>query len=464
MKTRFQVTKLSVDKFQSLVHTALKEEHDVEIPDISKDVPWLEEQDISECRIREIRQENQYGLMVSGHDDKMHWQDTYLYEGDADKAMIFVEQQALHINQTFARQRPWKVPSVVKQLLWMEHGGMDEFLPVSSHAIVAGLTDVPLVVRLVKREVMPSLPVVYVSSGLSESRYFVNYEKLASELMGFAHVLVEGSPVVAKAVRKETDSKNPYDGAIRILYPTGEMSTLLPNTERSVMFRSVVKMVFEFWDKIYIDGLSFNALYHAYVREQLSHSCTDDETMALCDELLRQKDADLERMSDEVMSLKRKIYALESRSQWTDKENKSASAGNSLVLSLDEQEFYAGEFADVILRVLQKEYDRIKDDRKTGRSRKIHVLSSVLKNNAQTDTAESVRKVFIKATRDGTIDRSMMNELESAGFEIQPNKNRHYKVRFHGDDRYQTSVSTTPSDHRGAANLQAEFLNQLFGY
>ena len=80
------------------------------------------------------------------------------------------------------------------------------------------------------------------------------------------------------------------------------------------------------------------------------------------------------------------------------------------------------------------------------------------------DFPSKIQSVFDKVAQDGTLDSDGIHALERLDFEVIKAGSGHFKVRYHGDNRYQMSISTSPSDSRAGENLISIYMNQLFGY
>ena len=53
--------------------------------------------------------------------------------------------------------------------------------------------------------------------------------------------------------------------------------------------------------------------------------------------------------------------------------------------------------------------------------------------------------------------------LKDLGIKVDTEKKKHYKLTYHGDERYMVTVSSTPGDlSRGGKNLASEINNKMF--
>ena len=61
------------------------------------------------------------------------------------------------------------------------------------------------------------------------------------------------------------------------------------------------------------------------------------------------------------------------------------------------------------------------------------------------------------------MNKKKKQELEQLGFSVSLGQNGHYKIAYF-DDRYMTTMSSTPSDRCAGENYVSEFTKKLFGY
>ena len=129
------------------------------------------------------------------------------------------------------------------------------------------------------------------------------------------------------------------------------------------------------------------------------------------------------------------------------------------------QRFLVPAGADVVLKILQKEYDSMKDDINLSRSRKANVLKDVLEHNFPSGTDTKYTELLKSAFNDGALTKEGIGRLQAVGFMIsKEERNAHWQFKF-GDDRYVAIFSATPSDKaRSVKNFVSGYSNILFGY
>jgi hypothetical protein len=185
--------------------------------------------------------------------------------------------------------------------------------------------------------------------------------------------------------------------------------------------------------------------------------------------MLKDKDDEVRELKKELAEVKQQLLTASAKAESLqgnfNKYNDDKSE-NILGFEMTETDLYTDERKDVILKVLQKEYDAMKDDSNLSRSRKFDVLSDVLDHNFPSETDAELVECIRGAFKDGTLHGAGIGRLQAAGFVVEKSGNQsHYRINFNGDQRYEAVFSSTPSDKaRGTKNLVSDFTNVLFGY
>lgn len=116
-----------------------------------------------------------------------------------------------------------KKPHLVRSLLESGWGGVDGSLRVSGEPIYLGDTDesLSIALRVVRGEASQWLPVVYLSTHSASHCALSDEEiqKLARDLGGVAHVVVEPNRSFSFRLRDDSDGANVYGGAIGLSLP-----------------------------------------------------------------------------------------------------------------------------------------------------------------------------------------------------------------------------------------------------
>ena len=89
--------------------------------------------------------------------------------------------------------------------------------------------------------------------------------------------------------------------------------------------------------------------------------------------------------------------------------------------------------------------------------RRVDILNSILVANKKFSNKATERRCKTKDSLKGCneMNASLEGKLKELGCMVMGGK-KHYKIRYHGDTRYQVSMSKTSSDARSGQNLAAE--------
>ena len=321
------------------------------------------------------------------------------------------------------------------------------------------------------------MPVVYVTFPRYAINMPIDYNGLALNLAGIAHVAVE-TKEIAPSVRKVTNGANPYAGAVEIFYGSNSSYRMLPDDydtfgemqaaiEKTVQQRLLMTKI--------DDDLSWNKIRFTHIQKK---SEQDPELTEIYEQLLKDekeqgsyKDQHIEELELHTMELEERIKDL--NAELNNKESriqsyqymlghKNDNSVNGITLEISERELYEGEIKDVVLRVLEKEKGQLDGDLNLKASRRFHVLSDIVSLNNQTGKAEEISnwlKEIIDAS--GNLNAQRKRELIEAGFKIETGT--HYKITYNEDGRYTFTLAKTPGDYRTNKNTLKDATATLFG-
>jgi hypothetical protein len=215
------------------------------------------------------------------------------------------------------------------------------------------------------------------------------------------------------------------------------------------------------------DEFSFDKIRQRSLFAKLSKS-GDSELAEICEALINDKDAEIKNLSNELKDVKQKLAVSASKAQLLQEafnnNRDSGDEGRKAVFAVTEKPFYDSEIEDVILRILRKEHDAMKDDPNLSLSRKFHVLTDILEHNSLSETGERLIENVRAAAKASSCVKEGIERLRETGFTVEKEgKQPHYRCIFNDDERYVTRMSATPSDVRSSKNFAAETINLLFG-
>lgn len=211
-------------------------------------------------------------------------------------------------------------PVLLKQLLEDAIGDKDLDLIVSDSPHFISEDELEKAKRVILGQSSRSLPVVYVSSK-SANELPVDVARLAFELGGVAHVVVEPCRSFSFLLRDETDGRNPYGGAIGIGFPGAPVDIrVLPSRDTRSQFSSVLNLVREtFVGRTALMGAGWSELQQAayqHTRSKLEEMGSSSAGNARIDEWiesfggeLREKDAEIGNLRSEIEGLRARLAA-----------------------------------------------------------------------------------------------------------------------------------------------------------
>lgn len=402
-------------------------------------------------------------IQLTKRTDDFEFISTYIMTTVDEIPVMFIRLEKSLAKASAQQDFKLQIPKLMREIFWREYGGLDHGILTDDKAFILRKKDVDLATDILTSRIEFFNPIVYVSVVESDGRCNVNYDKLASELLGIGHVVVEGSPYVSQLIHDKVPDKHPVNGDIVVLLPSGESEFFLKDDDVSNQITEYVRKSMS--NVIVDDVFSFSKIRLSYM---LSKCGTDGDLTNICDELLQEKDSEIAALKSEISSLEKKSSDLACKVDTYEQAFKKSKDGDDeldfLQLTVSETDLYDGELQDVVLRILRKEYDGMKGDKNLVASRKYGVLGDILANNDITDKADELRDAFKHCVKDGTMSREAIREAERYGFSVAKSGSNHYKILFNGDSRYQMAMSSTPSDNRAGDNLVATYMNMLFGY
>lgn len=355
------------------------------------------------------------------------------------------------------RLPPAKKPIIVKSVLSALGGGIDGIISVASVPTYLDSDQLELASQLLIGEAGCHLPVVYISCTF-DGRYMIDSNALASDLAGMAHVIVEPNRDFSRRLQANVDSENVYGGVVGVYWPqgTGRRSFFLPRD-----FENAAAMKWAIIEEIRSALLNRRPLHRcswAAIREanssgllaklKASGSNKVEEYVQAFDEEIEAKNLQLSDAEKEIARLNAEIRSYASRG--------SKPAAINLKIA-DEADLYPGEINSVILDALNSAAFNVQDG-----SRRQHVLAGIIRVNEIPDQARESRNKLKEILRDyKSMDKFTKRGLEELGFSISED-GKHYKLVYHGDDRYTFALAKTGSDHRGGLNSASDIGKRIF--
>lgn len=437
-----------------------------DFPDLSFDFKQEEYQAMSpdgRQKVSVYNYEKRFVIQLFSESDADKYETSFILDDISEHKILQITQDRTSLSMTTDSRSPRVyLPSLMKDILWHEYGDYDQNLITDNQPYTFRKKDVEWVGKLIKGELQFLNPVVYISVAFKTNIPCVDCSKIANDLMGQAHVIVESSPHIARAVRDVADSRNPYNGQVGIYLPDGNVEMVPVHDDEDNTYR-VINCVRKMLASVSVpDSFNVAKIRQQHLFDQLANS-GDSELVQLCENMLAQRDDEIAKLKEDLRAAVLKSDSLQKN---FDKSKQESNEQDCVKIAVSGEEFYDGEIHDVILRVLQKEYDAMTGDPNLSSSRKYDVLGVVLAHNFPCKTDTELINAVKGAFKDGTVTREGIGYLRSIGFVVeQQSSNNHYRVYPKGFGKYYTTIASTPSDKsRGFKNMLTEFTNMLYGY
>lgn len=353
------------------------------------------------------------------------------------------------------RLPPAKKPVLVRVLLDDLGGAADGALNVVSTPYRLDNVDVDIAAQLILGRAGCRLPIVYVSASFDASPR-INVYRLARELCGMAHVVIEPNRAFSIRLKIDVASQNVYGGTIGVYWPdgAGRRSFYLAGDETP---RDLERAIF--------DDVRF-----ALANRRPLERCTWSASQALVsrstfealkaagslevDKYVEEFDKELAAQAQQREDAEREISRL--NAEIRKYEARSPIGAGVTLKTGPEQDLYPGEITDIVLDALGDATGRVLSD-----SRRQHVLAAIVAANESVGQAAVIRDTVKALLRGMTgVDAKVRQGLERLGFSIYDD-GKHVKLIFQGDDRYTFVLPRSGSDVRGGLNA-ANDIARLF--
>lgn len=400
---------------------------------------------------------NLAGIRYGRRDDGLEWLTTIVFSRTSVDAWVGIRVEC-ESHHAAARLPSAKKPVVVRTVLDFLGGTDDGPLLVCERAHVLANTDIDLAARLIRGDAGCRLPIVYVSTQF-QGGYLLDAHRLAADLSGMAHVVVEPNRPFSTRLQLEVDSENVYGGTIGIYWPEGGgRRTFFLGREYSTANQMAAAIKDEIWAAL-LNRRPIARCTWAYIQETASKQALQalkasgskeiDEYVDMFDQEIEAKNRRLEEAEKEIQRLNSELRKYEAR---------IGGANAGLLKSGRERDLYADEVRCILLDALKDAPAQVPPD-----SRRQHVLMSILEanklnNNPLEDHRERLKKLLRGKS---CIDGKMRRELENMGFAISED-GKHAKIVFQGDDRYTYTLPKSGSDWRGGRNAASDIGRLLF--
>lgn len=456
--TKFYVKKeLTIEKFIELAFEWLKGSPHYGFDTICWNGELLYEVEAERQKLSIVQSNDKkiLALRLENRDsDNVIWTNDFVFEVDETNNILLVRLARDAADKESFISRKYNRPRLMKTILKLGYGAMDNDLPISDHPFLITEENIKKSEKIMCGETKYLLPIVYVTKRFIDNDSVLNIDELAKDLAGTAHVLVEEKSELSSILKEKTDGDNPFNGAVHIYYTDKVGSRIIPDEfENGNLFRAkIVNSVCRRLAQVKVDDkytwgtIRYQKLLEQYRQGQKENS----ELEKACEEILKLKEKEhsqiIEDMEAELNELRSKVQSYEYAFQSKKKEQH----GN-IVFDCSESEFYDGEIKDMMIGLLQNEMKKMDTDPNQKGWRRYHVLKALLEDNEiigkGKELEQELKNILSQIDRINAKDKKRLNEL---GFVSKENK--HNKLYFHGDDRYLITLGKTPGDSHAASN------------
>ena len=378
------------------------------------------------------------------------------------------------------------MPNIPREIIRTLGGGLDGTkLITNAKPYFIKEEELKSVAEIIRNETKNKLPVIYLSKNTFGKTLVNNPNRLADYLAGMAHVLVEPSLNFSFKLKKLTNRKNTYGGALGIHWPNGLRKYILSECN----IKSVGKELYEIIRKYSLNILvpenqDFNGILsiqnqkklgdlkeqYASNQIQLSERQTQleeknnllekeqknakdkEENIKNLSQIIKEKDKNVGDMNDilaladvELNAKANKIKEISEQNRNLEQtvaslSNKKLEVGNMLETPKSIPALYSREIEDIVIDALEDYKARVPPE-----SRRADILNAVLEINPKTDKNQKIRE-GLKRICNGyrKYNEHFAKELRALGFVVEQGS-KHVAVYVPDNEKRTVTISCTPS-------------------
>lgn len=391
---------------------------------------------------------------IKVENDNIQWTTTVVTRKNNSEQLVSVQIDCEALSITSALPNPHK-PLIIKKIIQELRGGMDGQIPVTDKPFLLSPGEEDIAAALINGNAGNRLPIIYVSHSTREE--FANPTLLAELSSGLAHVIVEPTREFSFILRSKVNYRNVYNGTIGVYWPESNM-------------RSKYFIGNKTCNKRIIQDNILNELRLALVNRRQASDCNwlhlqEISSKNKLDELASREETQLNdwhKVYSEEIAAKEAIISnqelqITRLTNQLRKANTEIQESGIAISCGTEQEFYEGEFKDILIKSLHAAQHNCLQD-----SRRWHILATFLSQNKISGYTNGITEEIKQLLKTCTsLDRRTKSALLKLGFSIS-DEGKHYKLTFQNDPRYIFVLSKTGSDHRGGRNTCSEIIQKLF--
>lgn len=354
-----------------------------------------------------------------------------------------------------------KKPYIIKMLLEASFGGVDIDLEVSDTAHSLDVGELEKASKILGGHATISIPVVYISRNI-RGKLLVDADKLAFDLGGLAHVVVEPSNRFSFELRDKCADCNPYNGVVALcLQGRGIVKRYFPPAYggdskfdiATAIRRDIARITSNRPSNFGWDWSDLQAEIGRRTRDALQ-SVSEQRGV---DDYIAAFDKELQAKDDEIERLKRQLEAVQ-------QEEASRMAAEIGIINPDVldaiPEVFVGEISDRVRFLIER---AIENESYGLSSRDKFVFSRILTMSEYSGNAVRLAHKIKAAGRDSNkACREISEILGELGFD-RSDDGKHVRLAppsgLGGVDSI--TLAKTPSDHRSGKNEASQIIGGL---
>ena len=420
-----------------------------------------------ELRMRELQSADGWIAIGARHDlpddlGRVWRTECVLRQGAADgnQDLVRLRTQCIATTAGAKLETPRK-PYLIKALIKNGWGGQDRHLEVSDQPIWLPDSDEGLsIARAVTLgEASKWLPTLYVSA-TGKSAWLLGQreiEKLAYDLGGIAHVVVEPDRAFSFALRAQTEAQNAYGGTFALSAPG---QGIVRRYYVGWQIQDAIELAFtirEAASTLRSQMPSFGWDWTELQEQALRAQRANEKSRLTAAESEQLYVDEIDNLQDRIRQLEQQLVAQPSASVGTDEGEFSS---DNLIRRIG-PEIYSGEVSDR-LRLAAKTTLSVADQIGLDTRSKV-ILQRVLDRLPVSPALAELSQDLVRATKDPKRVASELTSLLARHGYLEKSDNKH--IRLEADKQFDgldaITIPKTPSDHRGLTNLRKQIERTL---
>lgn len=445
----------NTDKVWNLLKTWLVESPKYEIDDIDYSGEDFFKQEYENCSVSILSffdcNCRHFALHFELKQEDNSWITDCIYTEKCEKKNLTITLSC-HTNDYSSDLPDYHKPHLIKQLIESGLCYNDGYFPISDVPVYLTNDNLEICADIINGCATTNLPIVYISY---KDRSPINSKKLARELSGIAHILVEPNKTFSKKLKDLTYSNNPYMGYVGIYFPnstyheTVSTNKLIDKKEMTDIVKKTLQQAVLNHNPSKTSWYNLQVMFHRKKYESAAQDMLNAEKER--DEFISAFDGEIKEKDEKIRYLQEQ---LNKKSAIVESYEKGRGNKNSIDFGVEDiEEFYYGELNDLIISLLLQIQPKTLDA-----SRQRELLDLFLFQNKLIGNGKRILEDIEKALKEKSTP-AKLTKLKNCGFDIEEGGS-HYKLIFH-HPKYNFSLSSSPSDDRGSKNLLSDICKKI---